>query len=221
MEAAGQTPSAAAASLAPAAVPGWQHNEIHRDGDEPLAQDNQASTIFTLSEEFTYMFNECQPQDVLHILKDNWHHYSQWIDGVHMSWQDPGFVASCDQLKQSLGSCKVRSGSGTIPLRETVLPGLDRQLDQGTPIPAVEIRDPQHTNWKPLGFFGVILVADIHYYVRCLIAIAERAHADIDHVAYIYEKIQSFYSGNEQVIQCVGISAWVSHSLNKQQCGFL
>ncbi|KAF2823081.1 hypothetical protein CC86DRAFT_409849 [Ophiobolus disseminans] len=160
-------------------------------------QHEAVKTIFALSDEFIYMFKECLSSDVLHILKDNWHHYSQWVDGAHMSWQDPEFLASSAQLKDRIGSCEVVSASGTVPLRETVLPAVDRQLDQGVPIPAVEVVNPQHTDWKLLGFFGVILIADVNYYLRCLVSISAQGHADIDHITYIYERIQSFYRENE------------------------
>lgn len=182
------------------------HNQFQNAAETEVnlpAQDKHVRTIFTLSDEFVYMFEACLSSDVLHILKDNWHHYSQWIDGAHMSWQVPEFLASSGQLKDRVGSCKVVSASGTVPLRETVLPAIDRQLDQGVPIPAVEIMNPQHTDWKLLGSFGVILLPDVRYYLRCLVAISAQGHTDIDHVAYIYERIQSFYRENEAMLQYV------------------
>jgi hypothetical protein len=193
----------------------WPKTPIDNDGNykadqigaDLSAQDGHAKTIFTISDEFIYMFSKCRSSDVLQILRDNWHHYSQWISGLHMSWQDPEFVVSSGKLTYQIGSCAVRSAIRTMPLRETVLPAIDRQLDrrldQRCLIPAVEIIDPQDANWRFLGSFGVVLIADVHYYLRCLIAISEQDRADIDQVAYIYDKIQSFYRGSEPMIQYV------------------
>ena len=55
----------------------------------PSSASKCAKTIFTLSKEFVLMFQECDSADVLQVLKDNWAHYSQWIDGAHMEWQIP------------------------------------------------------------------------------------------------------------------------------------
>ncbi|KAF2129618.1 hypothetical protein P153DRAFT_431538 [Dothidotthia symphoricarpi CBS 119687] len=159
-----------------------------------------AKQIFTLSNEFSFMFRECQSSDVLQVLRDNWHHYSQWIDGVHMVWQDPEFVGSSIQLRNEMGSCLVQSAKGATPLQRTVLPSIDPQLDEQCRIPTVSITDPKHTDWRLLALFGVVIEADIHYYLRCLIAISDEHHPDVDSVTYIYEKIQTLYKGNEELI---------------------
>jgi hypothetical protein len=159
--------------------------------------------MFTLSEEFVFMFRECHSYDVLQLMRDNWHHYSQWIDGIHMKWQDKDFIESSTQLKSSLGACLVQSARGSLPLQETVLPTVDRQLDEGRLIPAVNIKDPQSPEWTLLNYFGVFVKGDIHYYLRCLISISGEQRPDIDTVAYIYEQIQSRYSGNEELVRQV------------------
>jgi hypothetical protein len=185
-------------------------------GADLSAQDSDAKTIFSLSDEFIYMFNKCRSSDVLQILRDNWHHYSQWISGIHMIWQDPEFVASSVQLKNQIGSYVVICASGTVHLRDTVLPSLDRQFDRERFIPAVKIEDPQDANWMFLGSFDVILIADVHYYLRCLLAISVQDREDIDSIAYIYDKIQSFYRGNEPIIQYVHSSVQGSENTNQR-----
>jgi hypothetical protein len=87
-------------------------------------------------------------------------------------------------------------------LHEAVLPIVDTELD-GCLIPAVDIQNPLHPDWRLLSIFDVITIANIHYYLRCLMAISEEACPDIDKVAYIYEKIQSRYKGNESLIRYV------------------
>jgi hypothetical protein len=174
--------------------------EIPENSTSSAPVDN-TQTKFTLSEEFIFMFRECSSSDVLQLLKDNWHHYSQWIDGAHMNWQNAAFLDSSNQLKNSLGICLVQSAKGLLPLQGTVLPTIDRQLDEGRHIPAVEISDPQHPEWTLLSYFGVIMKGDVQYYLRCLISISEEHRPDIDSVAYIYEQIQARYRGNEELIR--------------------
>lgn len=110
----------------------------------PLAPVADTEKTFALSEEFTFMFRECHTSDVLQLLRDNWHHYSQWIDGAHIKWQNPDFHKSSTQLRNSLAACLVQSAKGALPLQETVMPMIDPQLDKGRLIPAVYIKDPQH-----------------------------------------------------------------------------
>lgn len=162
---------------------------------------------FALSEEFIFMFRECQSSDVLQLLRDNWHHYSQWIAGAHMEWQSASFVDSSIMLRNSMGACLVQTVKGSLPLQETVLPTIDPQLDEGRLISAVDIREPHHPEWALLSYFGVAMKSDIHYYLRCLITISDEDCPDIDIVAYVYEKIQARYKENEELIR------YVSHNL--------
>jgi hypothetical protein len=164
------------------------------------ATDGDAEKSFTLSEEFSFMFRECHSSDVLQLLRDNWNHYSQWIDGAHMKWQNNDFLESSTKLRNSLGAYLVQSAKGSLPLQETVLPKIDPQFDEGRLIPAVDIKEPQHPEWTLLSYFGVIIKADIHYYLRCLISISGDHCPDVDSVAYIYEQIQARYKENEGLI---------------------
>lgn len=115
------------------------------------------SPTFALSEEFTFMFRECHTSDILQLLRDNWNHYSQWINGSHMKWQDTNFLESSSQSRNSLGADLVQYAKGSLPLQGTVLPMIDPQLDEGRLIPAVDIKDPQHPEWTLLSYFGVIM----------------------------------------------------------------
>jgi hypothetical protein len=56
-----------------------------------------------------------------------------------------------------------------------------------------------------LSYFGVIIKADIHYYLRCLISISGEHCPDVDSVAYIYEQIQARYKENEGLIGYVSL----------------
>lgn len=168
-----------------------------------IEQQDIVKDMFALSEEFTFMFSECHTSDILQLLRINWHHYSQWIAGDHMEWQNADFLQASTQLKNALGACIVQSSKGPLPLQETVLPMIDAQLEEGCNIPAVDIKNPQHPGWMLLSYFGVILKRDIQYYLRCLLAISEEHCPDVDNVAYIYEEIQARYKENVTLIRYV------------------
>jgi hypothetical protein len=187
----------------PAETAGEVNSEEISEKSTSSAPVGDTEMKFTLSEEFTFIFRECSSSDVLQLLKDNWHHYSQWIDGAHMNWQNAAFLESSTQLKNSLGTCLVQSAKGSLPLQETVLPMIDRQLDEGRHIPAVTINDPQHPEWTLLSYFGVIMKGDAQYYLRCLISVSEEHRPDVDSVAYIYEQLQARYRENEELIRYV------------------
>ncbi len=167
--------------------------------------DKTSRTIFDISDEFMFMFRECQSSDVLQVLRDNWHHYSQWIDGAHMQWQDSDFLYSSIQLNEKIASFSVMTAMGKKPLQETVLPSVDRQLDQEYITPSIQIIEPGHKDWRLLGCFGVLQNASAEYYLRCLQAISEQKRPNVDLVTYVYDKIQAFYRGNETLIKYVTV----------------
>ena len=49
------------------------------------------------------MFHECHTSDILQLLRDNWHHYSQWIDGAHMKWQNTAFPRVEHPVEEQFG----------------------------------------------------------------------------------------------------------------------
>ncbi|KAF2474923.1 uncharacterized protein BDR25DRAFT_255455 [Lindgomyces ingoldianus] len=153
-----------------------------------------------LSDEFAFMFRECHSSDVLQLLKDNWQHYSKWIVGLHKDWQNNDFRALSAELKYTLSVRRVHTAKGLLPLKDTVLPMIDPELDEECNIPALAIEKPQDAEWVFLSYFGVLVKADIHYYLRCLIALSEGHTPEVDKVAYIYEQIQANYKGNEDII---------------------
>jgi len=120
-----------------------------------------------------------------------------------MRWQNPEFLESSTQLKNTLAACMVQSAEEPLPLQETVFPTVDSQLEEGGVIPVVDIKGPQHPEWTLLTYFGVLMKSDVHYYLRCLISISERQRLDFDSVAYIYEQIQAKYQGNKDFIRYV------------------
>ena len=114
----------------------------------PPALVGDVEKTFALSEEFTFMFRECFSSDVLQLLRDHWQHYSQWIDGAHMKWQNSAFCKSSERLRRSLGACLVETARGLLPLQETVVPMIDPQLDKGASYPQLISRIPSTYNGR-------------------------------------------------------------------------
>jgi hypothetical protein len=170
---------------------------------EPLAEElvEPKELLFDLSEEFKSMLHECDSSDIFQLIRDNWHHYSQWVEGAHMKWQSQEYVSATMQLKNKIGSSLVRPMRGLLPLHETVLEKLDMQLDQSKVVPALQLHKPEDTEWNLLAYFGVVVKSDVHYYLRCLTILSNDEAPDIDVVGYIYEQIQSRYTGNEGLIR--------------------
>jgi hypothetical protein len=161
--------------------------------------------LFSLSEEFEFMLRECDSSDVLQLIRDNWHHYSQWIEGAHMKWQSEEFVTASTTLRSKISASNVRTLRGPLPLHDTVLANLDAHLDSSKSIPVIELPDPESPEWNLLSYFDVVMKGDVSYYLRCLIAISNDDKPDTDLVTYIYEQLQSKYTGNEELIRSVGL----------------
>ncbi|UPX11197.1 uncharacterized protein EKO05_0001817 [Ascochyta rabiei] len=157
--------------------------------------------LFSLSEEFICMLRDCESMDVLQLFRDNWHYYSQWIEGAHLEWQSGEYVVASTHLKYQVGASLVRTSRGSLPLHDTVLAKLDVQLDQSRFVPALYIQQPEDTEWHILTYFGVGVKSDVHYYLRCMTTLSRDEAPDIDVVSYIYEQIQSRYTGNEELIR--------------------
>jgi hypothetical protein len=157
--------------------------------------------LFDMSEEFKFMLHECDSSDVFQLIRDNWHHYSQWVEGAHMKWQSQEYVSASKQLRDKIGASLVKTLRGPLPLLETVLEELDMQLDQSKVVPALQLHEPGNPEWNLLTYFGVVVKSDVDYYLRCLTILSRDEASDINVVSYIYEQIQSRYTVNEGLVR--------------------
>lgn len=163
--------------------------------------DDSGELLFDLSEEFKLMLSECDSADVLQLIRDNWHHYSKWVEGAHMKWQAQEYITASMHLKEQIGASLVQTIRGSLPLRETVLPKLDVQLDKSQVMPILRLHEPERTEWSLLSYFGVSGKTDVHYYLQNLVALIRDQSTDTDMVGYLYEQIQSRYTGQEKLIR--------------------
>jgi hypothetical protein len=163
--------------------------------------DEPEELLFDLSEEFKSMLHECDSSDIFQLIRDNWHHYSQWVEGAHMKWQSQEYASASIQLKNKVGASLVQTIRGPLPLNETVLAKLDTELDQSKAAPALQLHEPENSEWSVLANFGVVVKSDVHYYLQCLTTLCRDEAPDIDVIGYIYEQLQSMYTGNEGIIR--------------------
>jgi len=154
---------------------------------------------FYLSEEFKYVFAHCDSSSVLQVIRDNWDLYSKWMEESSSGKDTSTLKASKENVRASIGSMTVKCRRGTSVLRDTVLPGLDREMDENPCVRGLLIKDPQKPQSRILRRFGVIVDRGLKYYLRCLQAI-QGSNASKHTIAHIYEKIQSEYDNNEQLI---------------------
>ncbi|KAG9198551.1 hypothetical protein G6514_009853 [Epicoccum nigrum] len=191
--------------LTKAPVPDYptaQSPEVQSTSSEVAEQDDEpGELLFELSEEFKCMFCECESSDVLQLFKDNWHHYSQWVEGPHMDWQSRSFKFASAELRTKISESLVRTLRGHLPLQETVLATLDTQLDISNALPALDIHKPEDPEWNLLTYFGVSVKSDVPYYLRCITTLSADENPDVDMIVYIYEQLQSRYTGNEALIR--------------------
>lgn len=157
--------------------------------------------LFDLSDELDCLLDECELSDVFQLIRDNWHHYSQWVEGAHLKWQTKEYVFASTHLKNKIGATLVQTSRGSLPINETVLARLDSQLDQSKVVPALRLHQPEDPDWNLLAHFGVGVKRDVHYYLQCMNSLSRDENPDIDVVGYIYEEIQSRYTGNEGIIR--------------------
>lgn len=163
----------------------------------------EISGLFLPSGHFKYLFAECQTRDVLSVLSDNWHSYSQWIETDSPLKNDSHWSKSRTQLISDLKNTFVSTKDGTpARLRDTVIPGLDRVLDDDSLLPLLDIYKPEDKVLRQrLTNFGVITDNDINYYIYCLKTLRGQQDPSTETVSYVYEQLQDRYDNNEDKIE--------------------
>lgn len=151
-----------------------------------------------MSEEFEFIFKECKSSDVLHVLVDNWSEYSPYIQGFSPR-KEVVVSQPKDRLKQQLREIVVECTNGMVPLRQTVLPGLDNFMEERFSIPVLQLEDPTNHLWAILGHFGVAVKTDIYYYLSCLYEFKDKEPGRQE-MAHLYGRLQHHYDGNEGIL---------------------
>ncbi|KAF2178732.1 hypothetical protein K469DRAFT_642268 [Zopfia rhizophila CBS 207.26] len=159
----------------------------------------------SLSQEFRFLFQNCHSRDILWILRDNWRHYSQWLEDDDYHWQNRSAADTVDRslkatLREELKRQQVKCRNGLFTLCNTVLPTVDRFLSGNAHIPTIVIQDPQGPSWSILSNFGVAVERNALYYIRCLEAL-QCSQPQKDTLAHIYEQLRICYAHEEEFIR--------------------
>lgn len=154
---------------------------------------------FALSEEFKFLFRECDTSDILHVLNENWHTYSEWIESDITPFQDSGPSSSREALVNAIKATIVKTGDRLSCLSETVFPGLDAYLEEHLPsLPVLDIETPKDRSLRRrLSLFGILVENDVDYYLFCLRRMQVEYSPDLEILSHVYEHIQIRYNGNE------------------------
>ncbi|KAI0435663.1 hypothetical protein F4803DRAFT_544782 [Xylaria telfairii] len=162
---------------------------------------------YDLSDEFKYLFQNCDSADVLQILVDNWNAYSRRRAIIDLT--APMTIRTSSQITDKIGdkiaSTLVTCGTSKtdvtfkMPLRDTFLP-IDGIVDTWSKVPRPVIRDPSHPRWHILSKFGVSVTRSVHYYLCSLQSMQDLSPPKkvVDH---IYHVLHSQYNEDLDIIR--------------------
>ena len=160
--------------------------------------------FFSFSEEFKYLFRECHTADVIKVLNDNWRTYSTWLEPDTTQSQGCTFLSSVISLLHDIQNTVVKTRNGNSSLSKTVFPNLDPFLEEQLPLPILDLEDPRNKLLRQrLSAFGVVVEADIDYYLFCLRWLANQHSPSHEILCHIYERIQLWYDGHEDLVEYV------------------
>lgn len=189
---------------------------------------------YKLSEEFQFLFANCDISDVLHVLlSKGWRQYSKLID-THGEL-DEGEQDEIDELRESLwpihneiprkamypkdprkmllydlGNVHVQTSLGETSLCDCVLPNIDARFEDDTQIrlPTLNLGECCVEEKARLRALGVSVGAASTFYIKCLRSLRDSHEIPSPGtVIQLYEEIQSRYDGNISYIRFVKYSS--------------
>lgn len=105
-------------------------------------------------------------------------------------------------LVRDLRGVRVNTNMGMVRLDSCVCPNLDSRFDQDPKIclPTLDLDDYSGFAGQRLKHFLISVTADADFYLKCLEALRRQAAPPHGTVTRLYEKIQSHYSENKNLI---------------------
>ncbi|KAL2408478.1 hypothetical protein ABEF93_003919 [Exophiala dermatitidis] len=160
-------------------------------------------TSLRLSSHFKFIIRYNEPKDFLILLRDNWNHYSQWLEDDR-DCVGSGIDEPCrKRLRNELGQSQIRCHGGIMkPLRDVFLsiPELVEKA-QGQ-VPFVEVDDALDPRWRRLAVLGLGVEGDVRFYLRCLESMSgSREQTAVDRAALLLEQIQARYADDEELVR--------------------
>ncbi|KAL2419264.1 hypothetical protein ABEF95_003141 [Exophiala dermatitidis] len=158
-------------------------------------------TSLRLSPHFKFIIRYNEPKDFLILLRDNWNHYSQWLEDDRDCAGSGVDEPSRKRLRNELGQSQIRcQGAITKPLRDVFLsiPELVEKA-QGQ-VPFVEVDNALDPCWRRLAVLGLGVEGDVRFYLRCLESMSGSGEQTaVDRAALLLEQIQARYADDEEL----------------------
>lgn len=125
---------------------------------------------FHLSEDFKFLFNEFPSSDILILLRDNWEHYSRWIEEDSKDKiTESIFNRSRRKLIAELGSMPVLCKDGKKhQLKQTSLTDIDPDISASEIGFILDVPVPSKRAWRVLQQLGVSVELNVFFYFQCI-----------------------------------------------------
>lgn len=160
---------------------------------------------FEMSPHFRFILSNCSSKDVLLLLRNNWQHYSKWLEeDKSKEVQTPVFMESMSKLKEWLRSMPVEClGRVSQELCMTFLPLQNLPREASTFIPLLDVPEPQDKRWQFLKHLGVGVENDVVLYLRWLEELADDGNNQPSNslMTYLLEQIQARYADNRVLVE--------------------
>lgn len=154
---------------------------------------------FHLSNDIKVLFEVCQASDILQVLCKYWQCYSRWI--TQDVRESESKSRSRFSLLRNIGKMTVKSRIGSFMLRETMLSGMDPDVEREILLPTLDLEIHDGFARQGLKQLGITVETDINYYLSCLRHIRHEHSPRKKVVSYLYEKIQDRCDGHERLVR--------------------
>jgi hypothetical protein len=154
---------------------------------------------FVLSDDFKFIFKKCPSSEVLLLLRDNWSHYSKWIEEDRTQDTKSESNRSRSGVRKELALMEVKCHDGIYhPLGETSLPGIESDMDISSHLPILKVPKRENRKWVMFQSLGVAVDESLRFYLLCLVSM-KGSEVPMEKVSYVYQRIQAMSTANSSL----------------------
>lgn len=181
-----------------------------------VEKDATNSCYFSLSDDFRVLFERFHASHIFQLILDKWECYSPWIelDELHRSCEE--CLSSRAILLRDIRELPSEVEHGRhMKVLDIVLPDIDPLIqDGGVNLAVLDISDFKDEFVRnKLHCLGVNTRKSPGFYLRCLKAIRRQNLPSEQHLAYLYEQIQTYWEDDKDEIEYVSISSLLKAQL--------
>jgi hypothetical protein len=175
-----------------------QNLNLHR---LPRISSSPRSSKFSLSLDFQFIIDKKSSKEILLLLRDNWHHYAQWIEAGNSRQDDIDWQNSRDSLRSQLSFMEVQCSSGIVAqLNQIFLPLSTFPPEKSLAIPFLDVPDPDDERWKHLRHLGVVVKLAAKVFIQYLQAL-QRNGGSVGRAAEFYRQLRGLAREEVNVIR--------------------